>query len=206
MSVTLIIPGLGGSCEKHWQSWWLKTDPEALWVAQNDWSAEDPLQWDLTIARHLYENPGANIVAHSLGATAVARVASRWPSLEIGSALLVAPADTEHGIGARRLAHFGAIPRDRFDFRAAVVASRNDPWMTFARAGRLADDWGASLIDLGQAGHINVEAGFGPWPEGKTLLRDLSLIPRRRLPQTREDSQPPIPPIAGAHRHVRANH
>ncbi|MGY4750931.1 RBBP9/YdeN family alpha/beta hydrolase [Pannonibacter sp. Q-1] len=178
MTVTLIIPGLGGSCSNHWQTWWLKTDPSAIWVGQDDWSAADPYQWDVTIVRHLREHPGANIVAHSLGATAIARVAARWPSVEIGTALLVAPADVERGIGAQRLGHFGPLPRERFEFNAAVVASRNDPWMTFDRAGRLADDWGARLIDLGPSGHINPDAGFGPWPVGKTLLTDLSLISR----------------------------
>jgi predicted alpha/beta hydrolase family esterase len=28
-------------------------------------------------------------------------------------------------------------------------------------------------VDLGDVGHVNVDAGFGPWPQGEALLRDL---------------------------------
>jgi len=36
----------------------------------------------------------------------------------------------------------------------------------------LSEDWGADFIDMGEAGHINVASGYGPWPEGRAL-RDL---------------------------------
>ena len=26
--------------------------------------------------------------------------------------------------------------------------------------------WGAAIADAGSSGHINVESGHGPWPEG----------------------------------------
>jgi predicted alpha/beta hydrolase family esterase len=48
--------------------------------------------------------------------------------------------------------------------------------MGFDRASHLAQSWGADLVDLGHAGHINVASGFGPWPRGKTL-RDGLLTP-----------------------------
>jgi hypothetical protein len=32
---------------------------------------------------------------------------------------------------------------------------------------------GSRLVNLGLAGHINVESGFGPWPEGEALLAEL---------------------------------
>jgi predicted alpha/beta hydrolase family esterase len=157
----------------------------------------------VTIVRYLRQHPGANVVAHSLGATAIARVAARWPSVEIGSALLVAPADVEQGLGAQRLGHFGPLPRERFDFDAAVVASRNDPWITFDHAGRLADAWGARLVDLGPAGHINPDSGFGPWPVGKTLLTELSLISRypdsRSSLLHRTDDGKPVAPTQRRH-------
>jgi predicted alpha/beta hydrolase family esterase len=57
------------------------------------------------------------------------------------------------------------------DVPTVLVASRNDPWMSFDRSRDLADDLGADLIDLGHAGHVNVASGFGPWPGGK-VIRD----------------------------------
>ena len=38
-----------------------------------------------------------------------------------------------------------------------------------AAAGILAD-WGAEVVDIGNAGHINGESGLGDWSEGRALL------------------------------------
>ena len=45
--------------------------------------------------------------------------------------------------------------------------------MSFPRAEQWAATWGCDLVDLGDAGHINVEAGFGAWGYGKVVLREL---------------------------------
>jgi predicted alpha/beta hydrolase family esterase len=39
-----------------------------------------------------------------------------------------------------------------------------------ARAAAFAAAWGSRLVTLDHAGHINAEAGYGPWPEGQRLL------------------------------------
>ena len=75
---------------------------------------------------------------------------------------------------------FGPISEAPLPFPATVVASRNDSCMLFRRARSLAFAWGAELVDYGDAGHINVAAGFGPWPDGPRLLSDVQR--RRRLP------------------------
>jgi predicted alpha/beta hydrolase family esterase len=51
-------------------------------------------------------------------------------------------------------------------FPTVLVGSANDPYADAAFARELADDVGARFIDAGDAGHINVESGHGPWPEG----------------------------------------
>ena len=50
-----------------------------------------------------------------------------------------------------------------------MVASRTDPWAAFDDSKALASDWGAELVDAGEAGRIDADSGFGPWPDG--LLR-----------------------------------
>ena len=40
------------------------------------------------------------------------------------------------------------------------------------QARSLSDSWKADFIDMGDAGHINIASGYGPWSEGKAL-RDL---------------------------------
>ena len=38
----------------------------------------------------------------------------------------------------------------------------------------MAKAWGAELVDIGDAGHINTSAGYGEWPAGERLLASLA--------------------------------
>jgi predicted alpha/beta hydrolase family esterase len=58
-------------------------------------------------------------------------------------------------------------------FPTIVAASRDDPYVAFERAIDMAKAWGAELVDIGEAGHINAGAGYGEWPEGEQLLQQL---------------------------------
>lgn len=166
---TLLVPGLDGSPAPHWQHWWAATDPTAKIVEQHSWSRPTPAAWLTEIAAATLVHPGAILVGHSLGAIAITQLLARWPQVKIGGAFLVAPAEPPR---SARTAGFGSIPEHDLGVPAIVAASGNDPWMQQARARDLAAVWGADFIDMGDAGHINVASGFGPWPEGKAL-RDL---------------------------------
>jgi predicted alpha/beta hydrolase family esterase len=65
------------------------------------------------------------------------------------------------------------MPLHLLPFPAIVVASRNDPAVSFKRARFFAESWGSELIDLGAAGHINEKSGYGPWPDGHELVERL---------------------------------
>jgi predicted alpha/beta hydrolase family esterase len=41
-------------------------------------------------------------------------------------------------------------------------------------AGAYARAWGSELVRLQNAGHINIESGFGAWPLGLALLQSLT--------------------------------
>lgn len=170
MSKTLIVPGLDGSPDPHWQHWWAATDPKALMVDLADPGRPVPAVWEIELASMILRHPDCVLVGHSLGVVLIARILARWPQLKVRAALLVAPAETR---GSDRIGHFGPIPELRMDIPTTVVASRNDPWMSFGRAAHLARAWGSDLVDLGAAGHINVASGFGPWARGKALRDEL---------------------------------
>jgi predicted alpha/beta hydrolase family esterase len=57
-----------------------------------------------------------------------------------------------------------------------LVASQDDPYMTFAQAGDVAQHWGARLVDLGFCGHINAQSGLGDWPEGLALMQPWGVV------------------------------
>jgi predicted alpha/beta hydrolase family esterase len=119
------------------------------------------------VRREITRNPGRLfLVAHSFGALAAVQAAHDH-SDRIAGALLVAPADPEKF----KVADF--LPATPLGFPTAVVASSNDHWMTLERAALWADHWKADFVNLGPAGHINVESGFGPWPEGFAIFERL---------------------------------
>lgn len=178
MTKTLIVPGLDGSPAPHWQHWWAATDPRALMVDLSHPARPAPRAWEAELASMILHHPYCVLVGHSLGAVLIARLLATWPHLKVRAAMLVAPAET---CGNDRIGHFGPIPDVAMHIPTTVVASRNDPWMSFARARQLALAWDSTLIDLGRAGHINVASGFGPWPDGKGL-RDRLLVRSKTAP------------------------
>lgn len=166
----LIVPGLNGSSDGHWQSHWLSDHPQAVLVEQADWTNPHRLQWLHRLEQAVRDYPGALIVAHSLGAILVAALATSPVSHLVGGALLVAPADIERtSMLHERSYEFGAMPTERLPFPALLVASRNDPYMALGKAEAAARAWSVPLINLGAAGHINVQSGFGRWARGYAL-------------------------------------
>lgn len=172
MTRTLIVPGLDGSPAPHWQHWWAATDPRALMVDLSDPARPVPAVWEIDLASMILRHPDSILVGHSLGAVLIARLLATWPNLRVRAALLVAPAETA---GSDRISQFGPIPELPLDIPTIVVASRNDPWMRFERTRHLARAWNSDFVDLGNAGHVNVESGYGPWSGGKKLRDDLLL-------------------------------
>lgn len=162
----LIIPGRGNSEAGHWQSILEASTAGASRVEQR-WEANDIAVWAENIDRavtHLETPP--LVVAHSFGCLAAA-YAELVLGTPIGARLFVAPADpVRFGIDCASLAQPLLGP-------GIVVASTNDPWLSFDSALGLARDWGLELINLGDAGHINVASGYGYWPFGEALMETL---------------------------------
>ena len=175
MNPILIVPGLGGSGEGHWQTHLEKSFPGATRVQQDDWDRPELGKWVECLTRTAALQRGAILVAHSLGCVVVAHMAARYADLPVAAALLVAPADVD---SARHtpphIRGFGPIPLRPLPFYSIVVASTNDSYITIERARELADAWLADFVDAGPVGHINVESGFGRWAEGEGIVNSLT--------------------------------
>lgn len=170
----LIVPGLFNSPDGHWQSLWQAALPNAVRVEQENWDQPTLAEWTVGLVEALREHPDAVLVGHSLGCALIAHVAKIRGARGIAAAMLVAPAEVNReGPVGRLLEPFGPMPMETLPFPSTVVASRTDPFVSFAEAARCAAAWGSRFVDLGDAGHINVEAGFGPWPEGRAVLAEL---------------------------------
>ncbi|MFZ1640226.1 MAG: alpha/beta hydrolase [Candidatus Contendobacter sp.] len=166
-TTVVIVPGLGDSGPDHWQTWWGRDHPAYRRVRQRNWHQPQIGEWIAALDREIHRAPSpAILVGHSLGCITIAEWAQRHWS-DIRGALLVAPADTD------QRPFFDAVPLRPLPFPSILVASDNDPHITLERARLFAQHWGSRLVNIGQAGHINVESGFGPWPEGEALLAEL---------------------------------
>lgn len=166
----VIIPGWRDSPPGHWQSLWAEQLAGAVRVQQDDWVTPSRSAWVTSIARTILAQPGPVVIAaHSLGCIATAHLPPEV-SERIAGALLVAPADPE-----RRsvLADFAPVPYQRLPYHSIVVGSNTDPFCPVRTAGAYARAWGSEFLRLQDAGHINLEAGFGPWPLGLGLLQSL---------------------------------
>ncbi len=171
----LVIPGLRDSGPTHWQSWLQQGCPHSVRVQQDDWSKPELQRWADRIDETLAAQPPARwiAVAHSFGCLALmrhlaTRSAASAPDHGIGSALLVAPADPDK---------FGIAPllsTHRLGIDSVLIASETDPWMSFGKAAGWARHWGSTLINLGDAGHINVDSGHGALPVAMTVVRQMT--------------------------------
>lgn len=170
----IVVPGWGGSGQEHWQSHWLRDRRGAVLVEQADWEKPDRDEWITALNDTVQRATGPVVlVAHSLGCHTVAHWAERHDA-EVRAALLVAPPDIDYSAAhGAPIAGFGPPAANPLPFPTVLAASSTDPWAEIGWSRRLATRWGARFADLGDAGHVNTEAGFGPWPHGEELLREL---------------------------------
>lgn len=180
----LIVPGLRDHVPDHWQTHLAAQLPRSITVP--------PLEHDKlscaarvdALDRALAAIGGpVVVVAHSAGVMMFAHWAktTRRDRYVVG-ALLATPADVESPFPAGypttdTLREHGwlPIPRMPLPFPTLLAASRNDPLCAYERAEQLAADWCSGLVDLGEVGHLNPAAGYGPWPEVHTYLRLLGV-------------------------------
>jgi uncharacterized protein len=156
----LIVPGLGDSGPRHWQTLWQHQYPAFERVEQRHWNIPDVERWSEQISNTLRRSARpAVIAAHSFGCLASAHCAA--PGVRtLHGIFMVAPADPEKfGIGS-------LLRKAVFSCPVTVVASDNDPWMDADRAAWWARQWGAKFINAGKLGHINADSGLGMWPDG----------------------------------------
>lgn len=176
----LIVPGLRDHVPLHWQT--------LLAAKLERVRTVPPLEHDklscaarvAAIERELAQIAGPVVlVAHSAGAMMVAHWAAQGRRA-IHAALLAAPADLETPmpegyptVEVLRANGWLPIPRAPLPFPSIVAASTNDPLARFERVIEMAAAWGSRLVDVGAVGHLNPAAGFGEWPRGEELVREL---------------------------------
>jgi uncharacterized protein len=172
----LILSGLWNSGPDHWQSHWERKYPAWQRVSHRDWNSPERDEWVAELDAGIAACQGRPIlVAHSLGCMLVAQWALSGSPLKVAGAFLVAPSDTEAPSYPIDANAFRPVPLQALPFPSIVVASTNDPFADIARSREFARAWGSKLVEIGDAGHISADSGYGPWPEGEAMLEEFCL-------------------------------
>ena len=169
----ITVAGLWNSGPQHWQTLWEHKHPGWKRAAHRDWNNPQCGEWvaELDVAIAHSEGPPV-LVAHSLGCVAVAKWVTSGSPLRISGAFFVAPSDVDAPSFPVEAEGFQPMPMEKLPFPSVVVASPNDGYLTLERARAIAAAWGSRFVEIGEAGHINGDSGYGEWPEGEQMLME----------------------------------
>ena len=168
----LVVAGLDGSGDAHWQRRLIAKLPAAKLVEQDDWLYGTLPKATARLVEAVVEATKPVVfVAHSAGCVLVAHAVPELRAAGViekvkGAFLVSAPAAGPLGACDGIDPIFNNIPMSPLPFPSLLVASSNDPFATPEEQAALAKAWGAELVDAGAQGHINTASGHGPWPEG----------------------------------------
>ncbi|HJQ05199.1 MAG TPA: alpha/beta hydrolase [Nocardioides sp.] len=178
----VLVAGLRGDVEDHWQSHLARTLPDVVVVDSfgRDQADLDGRIADLEAAVAGLTEP-ATIVAHSAGVLVTVHWAARTArTAMIRGAVLATPPDLGRPLPAAyptsmELARAGwlPVPAQPLPFPSVVGVSADDDLGDPVRVRALARAWGSAVEELGAVGHLNPASGFGPWPGALDLLATL---------------------------------
>lgn len=167
---SVIIPGIDGSDDNHWQSiWQAERGPAATRIVPASWAEPDLTDWCEAIDHAVGHAGAVVLVAHSLGCLAAAEwVVRRRPVA--GGVFFVAPPDNRGPAFPAAAATFAGLVPEPLGVPGLVVSSENDPYCTPEASARLSSAWQLERISAGRGGHLNSASGLGRWDFGRDLF------------------------------------
>jgi predicted alpha/beta hydrolase family esterase len=170
MTEFIVLPGIGGSDDNHWQTHWERDNPAMRRFAPANWDAPDFTNWmaALELAVAAAKAPPL-LIAHSLSCLLVAHWQKK-SGLAVKGAFLVAVPDPSSPVFPAAAHDFASVPRERLRFPCFIIASTNDPYGSLDYARARAVQWGGECHSVGAFGHISSASNLGGWPEGRALL------------------------------------
>ena len=173
-----------------WQRRWMAERADVRLVVADDRVRAGSLA---RLAGAIRLSPGAILVGQGISVHLIAHLAAEWPDLPVAGALLVGAMDVDAGgADGTGIALLAPTPVRPFSFPSLLMASRNDPALSFDKARVLANLWEAALVDMGPAGPISRDQGSGTWGAASDLLVRLRQVarPSLRVPPAFRISQP----------------
>jgi predicted alpha/beta hydrolase family esterase len=180
-ATVVLVPGLRGHVEDHWQTRLAATLGDVVTVPPLGRAEPDLQARVVQLDRVVADVAGpVVVVAHSAGVLVTVHWAATYEGTAVVGALLATPpalADPlppEYPSIARLREHgWLPIPRRTLPFPSIVAASTDDPLGNPVRVRAMADAWGSRWHSLGAVGHLNPASGYGDWPEAAQLIARL---------------------------------
>lgn len=169
----LIIHGLGGSGPDHWQTWLAnelrQRGNHVCYPTFSQFHLPNIKVWleELHVAVQTIPTASQlNIITHSLGCFLWMHYAARQTKLIAKQAVLVAPPSPTTILSEAK--SFFPVPfkeshLSRTAEETLFIHSSNDPYCSLGDAKNFMD-LAQPYIVLPNAGHINIDSGYGPWP------------------------------------------
>jgi len=164
----LILHGWQGSGPDHWQTWLAeRLGARYPQLPQPDTPHLD--EWLEVLDAELERGPSI-VICHSLACVLWLHHAARGSGPPVERALLVAP--PSESVDCDDLHGFFPVAAEPSDLaRAAgstrLVCSDNDPYCPEGALHVYGEPLAIDTDLIAGAGHINPEAGYGPWPEAE---------------------------------------
>ena len=181
----LIVHGLGGSGPDHWQTW-LRQRLLGHGVPVSYLDLPDPDRPKLGSWLGALEGElarlgptGLAVACHSLGAVTWLHLAARSERRLAERVLLVAPPSA--GATVPEISEFVPAPLDSAAVaRAAgstrvVCAATGDPYRP--EGPERYEPLGVPIDVIEGGGHLNTDAGYGPWPAAESWCLDPGAVP-----------------------------
>ena len=122
MTDFIILPGIGGSDESHWQTHWEREDKAMRRFTPASWDAPDFTNWLAALELAVATAPTPPVlIAHSLSCLLVAHW-QKLSGLPVRGAFLVAVPDPASPVFPPNAGDFAAVPESRFRFPSLIVA------------------------------------------------------------------------------------
>jgi len=168
------VPGLGGSGDNHWQTFWEKAYPEIIRVEQKDWDNPVCDEWVEQLAKTVVRSADKPIVliGHSLGCATIVHAVKANKLNGVVGAFLVAMPDVERADFPKECIGFSPMPRVEFGFPSLIIASENDPYISSTELKKWADILRSDFISVGEREHIGTAAKLEYWEEGHELFKE----------------------------------
>jgi len=162
----LLLHGWGGSDSPHWQSWLAgeiaKEYGTVSFLKFSDFDFPDLEVWKKELLYTLETFKPDIVVCHSLANTLWFHCIEEI--IEVEKLYLVAPPSFECAVEEIQEFFPLQLPTATKAKDAILIVSTDDPYISVEEAVELQKSLQINMKVIPEAGHINSDSGYGPWP------------------------------------------